>query len=89
MKIATWNLERPKPKAASANAARLAQMQAIGADVWVLTETSAAVIPEGYFSVASPEQPNYHSPGESYAAIHSRFPILQQLPTWNTHPSVC
>ena len=39
VRIATWNLERPKPRSFVRNQARIAQMNAVNADIWVLTET--------------------------------------------------
>ena len=51
MKIATWNLERVRPKSAQLIRDVIAS---IPADVWVLTETHADfALPEPYTPVAS------------------------------------
>jgi len=39
MRIATWNVERPKPRGWKIAPAQLRRMAEVDADVWVLTET--------------------------------------------------
>lgn len=89
LRIATWNLERPKPNARSKNLLRIEKIREIDADVWVLTETSSAIALDGYVSLASETQPGYHSTGESFATIWSRWPIRRKLPTFDPFFSVC
>ena len=89
LRIATWNLERPKPNAHSTNLRRIEKIGEINADIWVLTETSSAISLDGYVSLASESQPRYHSTGESFATIWTRWPIRRQLPTFDPFFSVC
>lgn len=89
MRIATWNLERPKPRGVAKNRAIRDQIDKIDADVWVLTETSEAIAPPGYAVASSPPVPDYHGPGENYTTILSRWPIQRHLPTWQPSLSVC
>ena len=89
MRIATWNLERPRPRGVAKNSAIRAQIDRIDADLWVLTETSQAVTPPGYSVASSPPVPDYHGPGENYTTVLSRWPIKQRLPTWQPALSVC
>lgn len=88
MRIATWNLERPKEKGYSKNLLRIDRIHAINADLWVLTETHSAIALDGYYSLASQRLPSYLD-GESAAAIWSRWPIRQAVPTFDPHFSVC
>jgi len=89
-RIATWNLERPKPKGIAKNSKRLEKIREIDADVWVLTETSAVISLVGYASVASERYPDYHSESskENYVTIWSRWPILRRIPTFDPYLTV-
>ena len=89
LRIATWNLERPKPNAHSKNSRRIEKIREINADIWVLTETSSAIALAGYDSLASESQPGYHSIGESFATIWSRWPVRRKLPTFDPFFNVC
>lgn len=89
LRIATWNLDRPKQNGHSKNQRRIEKICEIEADLWILTETNSAISLDGYASLASEAQPGYHSSGESYAAIWSRWPILRQVPTFDPYFSVC
>ena len=91
MRIATWNLERPKLGGSAKNGARLNQIRSIDADLWILTETSSAIDLSGYTShpTSPPPQRENRSPGENYATILSRWPVLRTLNTWNSVLSVC
>ena len=89
LRIATWNLERPKQNAHSKNLRRIEKIREIDADIWVLTETSSAIALDGYVSLASESQPGYHSSGESFATIWSRWPIRRKLQTFDPFFAVC
>jgi exonuclease III len=89
MRIATWNLERPKLGGHEKNSARLKQIKTINADLWVLTETSSAIALAGYTSNATPPESGYHALGENYTTILSRWNVRRTLPTWNPLFSVC
>lgn len=88
LKIATWNLEKPKPNGWSKNPVILQQIEAINADIWILTETNDAKNPgKEYFKAASYSQPEWHS--LSYTTIWSRFPFKHQLQTYDPTLAVC
>lgn len=89
LRIATWNLERPRPNAHSRNSRRIERIREVDADIWVLTETSSVIALDGYVSLASESQPGYHSTGENFATIWSRWPIRRKLPTFEPFFTVC
>lgn len=89
MRIATWNLERPKLGGVGKNQAVLAQMAQVDADIWVLTETSSAIELPGYAAALSPPVLGYHASGENYTTVLSRWPLLRVVPTWEPSLSVC
>jgi len=72
MRIATWNLARPRPTGRRASAL-LGHIEAVRADVWVLTETHLRVSPgAGYrLIVASTGAPD-RTPDERWTAIWAR-----------------
>lgn len=82
MKIATWNLERPKT-ASGARVSRLREhMVSVAADVWILTETHEDLAPGVDYNCAAsgtPDRPSH--PGERWIAIWSRFPMGEPIPT--------
>jgi len=88
-RIATWNLDRPKPSSSIKNSARLQQIRRVEADLWVLTETHSCIAIDGFASLAAPPETGYHRLGESYATIWSRWPILSSVPTFNPNFAVC
>ena len=89
LRIATWNLERPKLNGVAKNSRRLEKILEINADLWVLTETSSAIALEGYAGLASGSEPGYHSAGENFVTIWSRWPIRCQIPTFDQTFTVC
>lgn len=89
LRIATWNLERPTQNGHFKNLRRIEKIREIDADLWVLTETHSAITLDGYASLASPSQPDYHSDGESFATIWSRWPIRGAVPTFDPYFAVC
>ncbi|XLZ69491.1 endonuclease/exonuclease/phosphatase family protein [Massilia sp. SR12] len=89
MRIATWNLERPKLNGHIKNARRIEKIKEINADLWVLTETHSVIALDGYTCLAAPHQPGYHTNGESFATIWSRWPIRRAVPTFDPYFAVC
>ena len=89
LRIATWNLERPRPKAYATNHRRVEKLREIDADLWVLTETHSAIALDGYHCVAAPGQAGYHRDGESFATIWSRWPIRRAIAPFDPHFCVC
>ena len=89
LRIATWNLARPIRNGHQKNARRLARIQEIDADIWVLTETISTLAIDGYSSVFAPSLANYHKEDESFTSVCSRWPIRQTLPTFDPYFAVC
>lgn len=76
IRIATWNVERPRPSELTRRKRLLEAMQSIDADVWILTETHTSLAPGEDFTAVTTEKPNrIHESGETWVAIWSRFPI--------------
>lgn len=76
LRIATWNVERPKLSAATRRARLVKAMQMQSADIWVLTETHTAFSPvSGFASVTTQGADRLGEPGETWVAIWSRFPM--------------
>jgi len=73
LRIATWNLDRPKPRSARARELA-AQIVRIDADVWVLTESHVAFSPgREYNLVAHSSRLNSPDPAECWVAIWTRI----------------
>jgi hypothetical protein len=82
VKIATWNLARVLPKNTQRCAEIVRWLDAVDADVWVLTETHDSVSPGPGYSAVSTGQPDRPGePGERWATIWSRLPTEPLPPT--------
>jgi hypothetical protein len=89
IRIATWNLERPKLKGWARNPRIINKIKEVNADLWVFTETNASISPgDDYFSVARLPVPKYHSLGESFTTIWTKWRMLRHIET-NTECGVC
>jgi hypothetical protein len=89
VKIATWNLARVLPTNTERCAEMVRWLDAVDADVWVLTETHDSVSPGPGYSAVSTGQPDRPGePGERWATIWSRLPIDPLPPTRDTARSV-
>jgi hypothetical protein len=83
MRLATWNLEKPRLGSWKKLPFLRERISASNADVWILTETNSQAIdlrtshPHAAFT---PRIEAYHSAGECWTAIHSRWP-LERLTT--------
>ncbi len=76
LRIATWNVERPKLSEATRRVRLLEAMQTQPADIWVLTETHTAFSPvPGFTSITTQGVDRPGEPGETWVAIWSRFPM--------------
>ena len=90
MKIATWNLERPKT-----NSARIRKIEevlkALEADILILTETNEHISPgEFYYSYHSQQLPMpYYSVGERRVTILAKYKLLNTYPTFRNDTSIC
>lgn len=90
MKIATWNLERPN-RAGARVASLMKQIESVGADIWILTETDDRIDLQlqGYTSANTIPIELGHQPTEHRTTIWSRHPILQKIPTHDPETAVC
>ena len=91
MKIATWNLERLINKK---HEAVQAQIKAVDADIFVLTETSETIILENYHSVLTGvlshgQDGIPYKEGENRVTIWTKYPILKTYGTYDAFTSVC
>jgi endonuclease/exonuclease/phosphatase family metal-dependent hydrolase len=94
-RIATWNLERPKLNGWKWNPLIQEKIREIDADIWILTETNASIVPSstrnpatGYVPLASLPAIS-HSLGESCSTIWSRYGIKQAIRTFEVDTAVC
>lgn len=93
IRIATWNVERPKDRPSRRTENLLEKIKAIGADIWILTETHEVIIPEaGFEHRSSPtirSAPINHEAGEHKVTIWSRWPITEIYEPSTEHRAVC
>lgn len=77
LRVATWNVERPKPRGWKVPPAQRRRMAEVDADIWVLTETHVDHAPTDAhrYSVFSPPHPDRRPEHERWAAIWSRWPM--------------
>ena len=76
IRISTWNVQRPKLSEVKRRDLLLESIQAMQADIWILTETHASLSPRlGFTSATTEESDPIHEPGETWVTIWSRFPI--------------
>ena len=93
MKIATWNLERPS-KTSKRTEAILAILQALQADILVLTETNDCIdLGPAYhvFHTAILQDPKYKV-GERRVSIFSKYPLADEIKgfeTFNANTAIC
>lgn len=81
MRIATWNLQRPRPTQIGRLERIREWVDRVDADVWVLTETHDIIVPSGgYAAVSSEGADRPQLDGERWVTIWSRFP-LEGIPT--------
>ena len=95
LRIATWNIQRPKLNGWKRRPNIEAKLREMDADIWVLTETNASIVPPppltgiaGYVPLASLPA-NFHTPGESCSTVWSRLGIKSTIRTFEPDTSVC
>jgi hypothetical protein len=91
MRIATWNLERPRRGSVRKLPGLRAQLAAIKADIWVLTETNDQAVdlsPTHPYWVSTIPVVGLHSPGERWTTMWSRHPT-EPLATYDPHLAAC
>jgi endonuclease/exonuclease/phosphatase family metal-dependent hydrolase len=78
VRVATWNVERPRPRGWKVPPAQLRRMAEVDADIWVLTETHVAhqPSPAHRFRLFSPPHPERRPCHERWTAIWSRWPLV-------------
>lgn len=93
LKIATWNLDHPKPKSWKKTPEILHQIQTINADVWVLTETNNLAVDlsaNGYLKFSSTEYEDKGLKQNAYTTIWSKIQApTQAINTFDQDISVC
>ncbi len=93
LKIATWNLEHPKPNSWKKKPAIIDQIQTINADVWILTETNNLAIDLSSFGYAKFSSTEYEHKGlqqNAYTTIWSKIQASTQvIKTFDRDISVC
>lgn len=89
LRIATWNLERPRRTSLGKIPFLLERIQAVNADVWVLTETNTVIdLSASHQPIASTPVASLHKSGENWTTIWSRYPV-RPLPTYDPSIAVC
>lgn len=90
IRIATWNVERPKADSRTKLPRLAAAMRDIDADVWILTETHANLTPGAdYRSVSSAGSDRKKEVGESWVTIWSRLDVLATPQTVDPARTAC
>lgn len=93
MRIATWNLERPRNAHSQRSQLITEKIREIDADIWILTETHDEVTPgDGYQGISTdpvPEPPIIHKDGEHRTTIWTRWSIIKTIPTSSPDRTVC
>jgi exonuclease III len=88
MRIATWNLERPKTLSQKNDLIRK-KLEEIKADIWVLTETNDCICPGERYKPYPSEPDLLHSKGEKRVTIWSKYPVIEEHKTFCSSKSVC
>jgi hypothetical protein len=80
VRIATWNVERVRPKGWKVAPAQRRRMAEVDADIWILTETHVDHSPgDGYDAIHSPAIPDRRPEDERWVGIWSRYPMTPIL----------
>jgi hypothetical protein len=86
---------RPNSKTVFRNSIFLDTLTSINPDIIILTETNSIINPGNqYNSISTTPLPELYEniqyqPGENRVTIYSKYPILKQIPTADSHSSVC
>lgn len=77
MRIATWNLERPSLRSWKRLPRQRERIDALTADVWILTETRASIAPgDDWYGLHAPPMPRRTTDeDERYVSLWSRWPV--------------
>ena len=89
MRIATWNLKRPKGKGRRWTAIE-EQLLKVNADVWILTETNQDInLGDGFFGFHALKIDGYHKGSECRTSIWTRLEFSRRLHTHDPETAVC
>lgn len=93
MRIATWNVERPKNATSTRSKRILTKLREIDADIWVLTETHDDISPGPEYDYLATEPvrkpPTRHAAGERRTIVWTRWPIVQPIEEDFAHRTAC
>jgi endonuclease/exonuclease/phosphatase family metal-dependent hydrolase len=90
IRIATWNVERPKAASHMKVPRLAASLRDIDADVWILTETHTSLTPGAdYRPVSSTGSDRKQEAGESWVTIWSRLEVLAMPQTVDPVRTAC
>lgn len=89
MRIATWNLAKPRRPGKKWHALEQ-QLHAIGADVWILTETNSQLSPGLAYSGwhTTPIEEYHHGP-ECRTSIWTKLQVVRQISVLDAETCVC
>ena len=94
MRIATWNLERPKASSGK-NTEIIEKLKEVNADILILTETHSSIdLREKYaHSLSSdpllPSEVADYKEGENRTTIWSKHPMRGPIKTFDSSTSIC
>ena len=88
MKISNWNIERPK-KGTKKTKLVLQKILEIDSDIIVLTETSTAINLKNQYPYSISTQSFERTPDEQWVTIWSKYPIVEQIETFESKRTVC
>jgi len=90
MKVATWNLERPKSNSFR-NLKIIEILEELDADILIITENNDAINLGGkYFHFHTDELPKpYYSSGERRSSIYSKYQFIRSYQTYRSDTSLC
>ena len=93
LKIATWNLKRPRHSSAR-NLKIIEELRKVNADILVLTETNSIINPGSEYqqvstTALSKSNSTYYGEGEVRTTIWSKSAATQQAITYDPDTSVC
>jgi exonuclease III len=90
MKIATWNLARPRKGSDKINAI-LATIAELDADILVLTETIQSIDPGPQYTGFHTTKPreSYYRGDERRVSIYSKYDYYEEIATYRSDTSIC
>ena len=91
MRIATWNVERLKHYKDMERL--LSEIEKIGADILVLTETDERLHPDYPYCYKTPLlqeiRPEYYKSTENRVSIYTKYKCVREYPTYDRYTAIC